>query len=481
MRIELVAPNEEQRIRRGRSFDYDKLATRTRQIRTAETGHSKDDDDIQIVETIIVNSPKAAPSPQWADSQRKTLVTRTDLIGHHEPPSCSTMTTPPSTGHWPLIPGQLLLNSSLIGSELTDRLPWINSKTKWLPGNQLPVADGLGLPLPIPPKATELNVVDPNDKKAPCPVINCHQVKRPSSIYSHTECTNTTVPPAFEQESLSDCDDQLPALNEETIETYLRNKFTRRLDSDPLKMTIGGCGHCSTSATSSVNGAMMEEISEMAEAMLPRPIRIADSKHELVMAAKLLYFGIERIVRACQVLTPFRMMTDPDQGALLRGGVSEMLLLRSVYHFDFGASCWEFASKRNSGHMTSTRLDLLVLKQINDVMFTNYLNFVTLIGDKWRKNNVVLSMLTAIVLFSPNRSDLIDREAVRASQRCYCHLLKRYLASVEGSQRASVTYHKLMVSLDQLKLLRDDYESATFNLTETEVSLLHSCFCGLSI
>ena len=61
---------------------------------------------------------------------------------------------------------------------------------------------------------------------------------------------------------------------------------------------------------------------------------------EIVMATNLLCFGIERILCACRCFMPYEELPPLLQSALLRGGCSEMLLLRSVHHADLDGDCW---------------------------------------------------------------------------------------------------------------------------------------------
>lgn len=45
-------------------------------------------------------------------------------------------------------------------------------------------------------------------------------------------------------------------------------------------------------------------------------------------------------------------------------------------------------------------------------IYENYVNFVKSIGERWRRDNIVLTILLAIVLFSSDRPDLEDPEKI---------------------------------------------------------------------
>ncbi|KAI1281918.1 Nuclear hormone receptor HR96 [Halotydeus destructor] len=296
----------------------------------------------------------------------------------------------------------------------------------------------------------------------------------PNVITSHRQVADEVLSPVDRLANHSDC------ANSETrdgirIETLLAERSRANSGPDSPPLTIG------TDVQASLDRALLHEVDKMAESLLVRPMKVAERQYEVVMAAKFLYIGIERTVRACQGLTPFRMLTASSQAALLRGGCSEMLLLQSLYHFNAKDGCWQFPVKKNANGNSDTRLDASILKKVNDLMVGNYTNFAHSIEERWRKDKTVIPILTAITLLSPERCDAIDLESVKASQICYIQLLKRFVESILGPTEGSAAYHKLTSSLERLKNIRDDFESVTFNLTETEVSQLRNCFGDLSL
>ena len=45
-------------------------------------------------------------------------------------------------------------------------------------------------------------------------------------------------------------------------------------------------------------------------------------------------------------------------------------------------------------------------------IYESYVNFVKSLGDRWRRDNIVLTVLLAIVLFSPDRPEVDEQERV---------------------------------------------------------------------
>ena len=50
--------------------------------------------------------------------------------------------------------------------------------------------------------------------------------------------------------------------------------------------------------------------------------------------------------------------------------------------------------------------------QEGEGIYESYIKFVKSIGDRWRRDNIVLTILLAIVLFTPDRPDVEDTEKV---------------------------------------------------------------------
>lgn len=85
---------------------------------------------------------------------------------------------------------------------------------------------------------------------------------------------------------------------------------------------------------------LLTEVVMAAGEFKSRCFEVKNGPTEIVMATNLLYFGIERILCSCRCFSPYEDLSSHEQSALLRGGCSEMLLLRSVHHADLEHDCW---------------------------------------------------------------------------------------------------------------------------------------------
>ncbi|CAG2161447.1 unnamed protein product [Oppiella nova] len=80
--------------------------------------------------------------------------------------------------------------------------------------------------------------------------------------------------------------------------------------------------------------------------------------------------------------------------------------------------------------------------------------FMKNISREWDSDDVVLNLLTAIILYNPNRPDLIHRDSVKYQQLLYQYLLQRYLLlRYRSESEAQYKYTKLMNTLRDLKRL----------------------------
>lgn len=51
--------------------------------------------------------------------------------------------------------------------------------------------------------------------------------------------------------------------------------------------------------------------------------------------------AIKRLIKMAKKITAFREMCQEDQVALLKGGCTEMMILRSVITYDYDRNAWK--------------------------------------------------------------------------------------------------------------------------------------------
>ena len=62
--------------------------------------------------------------------------------------------------------------------------------------------------------------------------------------------------------------------------------------------------------------------------------------HNLISVINLTDLAIKRIIRMAKKITPFTTMCQADQIALLKGGCTELMILRSVFNYDPDKNSW---------------------------------------------------------------------------------------------------------------------------------------------
>ncbi|CAG2103174.1 unnamed protein product [Medioppia subpectinata] len=130
--------------------------------------------------------------------------------------------------------------------------------------------------------------------------------------------------------------------------------------------------------------------------------------------------------------------------ALIKYGCLEILVLRSSILYDINTDYWTMAYNSDDQRVDSFKLVAL--------------NYLTKIVSEWNRDYIILDLLTAIILFNPNRPNLTHRDVVKAEQQLYIYLLQRYLHLKHGSEfetqiKLSILM-KLMSDLEYLCLLK---------------------------
>lgn len=98
--------------------------------------------------------------------------------------------------------------------------------------------------------------------------------------------------------------------------------------------------------------------------------------------------------------------------ALLKGGCTEMMILRSIMQYDFDNSIWNIP---HIGHpMSSIKSD--VLKLANNNAYEEYENFIRSFDSRLRKDENIILIMSAIVLFTPNRPKTVHTDVLALEQ-----------------------------------------------------------------
>lgn len=178
-------------------------------------------------------------------------------------------------------------------------------------------------------------------------------------------------------------------------------------------------------------------------------------------------------------INAFKNMCQEDQVALLKGGCTEMMILRSMMQYDVDHSSWNIPHSQEI--MSSIKSDVLKLAKNN--VYEEYENFIRTFDPRLRKDENIILIMSAIVLFTPTRSQTVHTDVLIMEQVCisalvvepsflinmltmsliidfyfqnaYYYLLRRYLESIYPGCEAKSLFLKLINKIKELECLKD--------------------------
>uniref|UniRef100_A0A914E7U1 Uncharacterized protein n=1 Tax=Acrobeloides nanus TaxID=290746 RepID=A0A914E7U1_9BILA len=134
--------------------------------------------------------------------------------------------------------------------------------------------------------------------------------------------------------------------------------------------------------------------------------------------------AMRRIISMAKQLSMFMKLSQKDQIAILKGSLSELLILRGVMVFDSTKDIWNHDIYNGNNPI---RINVEVLKlSPEEKHYVEHKKFLTSFDERWRKNENVMLILNGIVLFCPDRPNIVDISTTRYFQQQYYDLLRRY-------------------------------------------------------
>lgn len=187
-------------------------------------------------------------------------------------------------------------------------------------------------------------------------------------------------------------------------------------------------------------------------------------------------------------ISAFKNMCQEDQVGLLKGGCTEMMMLRSVMQYDSDKGSWKIPHRET---MSSLKAD--ILKLARGPVYEEHERFILTFEPKWRQDENIILIMCAIILFTPDRpktihSDVIKLEQVRGGfvsseqgslrltfilfQNSYYYLLRRYLESVYPGCEAKSTFMRLIQKVHELRKFNEAVISVYLDVNPAEVEPL---------
>ncbi|KAG7200812.1 hypothetical protein KM043_003183 [Ampulex compressa] len=177
--------------------------------------------------------------------------------------------------------------------------------------------------------------------------------------------------------------------------------------------------------------------------------------------------AIRRLIKMSKKINAFKNMCQEDQLALLKGGCTEMMILRSAINYDPDKDMWKIPHSQES--MSNIKVD--VLKEAKGNLYAEHAKFVRTFDPRWRDENIIL-ILSAIALFTPDRPRVVHSDVIKLEQNSYYYLLRRYLESVYPGCEAKSTFLKLIQKISELHRLNDEVVGVYLNVNPSSVEPL---------
>ncbi|XP_068625517.1 nuclear hormone receptor HR96 [Battus philenor] len=199
-------------------------------------------------------------------------------------------------------------------------------------------------------------------------------------------------------------------------------------------------------------------------------LKSGDGKHDprLITIVNLTAVAIRRFIKMAKKINAFKNMCEEDQVALLKGGCIEMMVLRSTMTYDGQRNQWELPhSQKQYG---SIRTD--VLKLASGEIYRSHEAFISSFAARWRTDEHVILIMSAILLFTPDRAKVVHRDVIKLEQNSYYYLLRRYLESIYPGCEAKSTFLKLIQKILELRKLAEEVTGVYLDVNPIEPLLM---------
>ena len=165
--------------------------------------------------------------------------------------------------------------------------------------------------------------------------------------------------------------------------------------------------------------------------------------------------SVRRLVKMVKNIGYFKKLEQKDQIALLKGGVVEILIMRSSKYFDPETKSWRVPVANSNPRM---RLGPDMLETHSDEskkLFGQYATFATSLQTLSEGDHCTMLLLIAMSVFSPDRSNLECRDLVGKIQEKYAACLKGYVQQRFGNSRH--LFPRLVQKLADIRELNESH------------------------
>ncbi|KAJ8930100.1 hypothetical protein NQ314_017145, partial [Rhamnusium bicolor] len=135
------------------------------------------------------------------------------------------------------------------------------------------------------------------------------------------------------------------------------------------------------------------------------PQQMLEADPALVDVINLTAIGIRRLIKMAKKINAFKNMCQEDQVALLKGGCTEIMILRSALNYDHKKQTWKIPHSQES-----LNLNVDVLKLAKGNIYQEHERFIKTFDPNWRADENIILILCAVVLFTPERQRVIHQD-----------------------------------------------------------------------
>jgi len=178
--------------------------------------------------------------------------------------------------------------------------------------------------------------------------------------------------------------------------------------------------------------------------------------------------AVRRIIKMNKRIEAFRNLCQEDQIALLKGGCTELMILRGIMTYDPEKDSW-LTRVHNTGH---EYIKLEVLKGVKGNVYEEHKKYVESFPATWRTSEPIMLILGAITLFNPNRPNIVHKELIKLEQQFYYELLKNYLSTIYDVKEAETAHSGLIERLGTLHRVNEYAASIFLDINPRDVEPL---------
>uniref|UniRef100_A0A0N5BCN0 NR LBD domain-containing protein n=1 Tax=Strongyloides papillosus TaxID=174720 RepID=A0A0N5BCN0_STREA len=202
----------------------------------------------------------------------------------------------------------------------------------------------------------------------------------------------------------------------------------------------------------------MELLSELikSNAIMKEPINVTPSSgssdFSLQDIVEFTNLAFRRTIQMSKMISLFKQLNENDQMTLVKGGASEILILRGAMVYDPTKGSWKHYAYQGA---TDIMIKIDVLKKSTEQSYyLKHKMFLESFNERWRKSEEVMLLLNVIILFNPSRLNIQNVSGISAANFVYKHILKKYIVyQCSNEEEAQKEFDNLMNKLNELEEL----------------------------